>query len=153
MSDAVPTSDDGVVLARLRRFLLATSAFLLAGTVTELVLVGHTEDWKQWIPFALCGLGLVAVLVALLRRRRRPALLTLRAWAALAALGALYGVYEHVAGNLALQREVNPTATGTEVLMGALDGGNPLLAPGVLFLAAALALAATYRHEELKLAK
>jgi hypothetical protein len=144
-SEALRPTNDDLVLARLRRFLLATSALLLAGTVVELLLVGHTEDFAQWIPFALCALGLAAVPVALWRPRR-GALLALRAWALLSALGSLYGVYEHVAGNLALQREVNPTATGAEVLMGALDGGNPLLAPGVLTLAAALALAATYQH-------
>jgi hypothetical protein len=147
MDDALPpvNHDDAVVLARLRRFLLATSALLLAGTLAELLLVGHTENYTQLIPFALCGLGLLTVAVAFFRPRR-GALLALRGAALLAALGSLYGVYEHVAGNLALQREVNPTATGGEVLMGALDGGNPLLAPGVLALAAALALAATYRH-------
>ncbi len=136
------------VLARLRRFLLATAATLLAGTVAELVLVGHTEDFMQWLPFALCGLGFAALALAFFRPRR-GALLTLRAWALLAGAGSLLGVYQHVAGNLALQREVNPTATGTEVLWSALDGGNPLLAPGVLALAAALAFAATYRREEL----
>jgi hypothetical protein len=145
MSEVSTPNGDALVLARLRRFLLATSAALLAGTVVELLLVDHTEDFEQWIPFALCGLGITAVLVALLRPRR-GVLLTLRAWAWLAAAGALYGVYEHVSGNLALQREVNPSATGSELLWGALDGGNPLLAPGVLALAAALTLAAVYKH-------
>ena len=148
MSDAPRPMNDTLVLARLRRFLLATAALLLVGTVAELLLVGHTEDRTQLIPFALCAAGLAAAAVAFFRPRR-GALLGLRAWAALTALGSLYGVYEHVAGNLALQREVNPTATGGEVLMAALDGGNPLLAPGVLTLAAALALAATYRHPSL----
>lgn len=147
MSSGAPLTmtNDALVLSRLRAFLLVTSALLLAGTVAELLLVGHTEGFTQLIPFALCGLGLAAALAALLRPRR-GVLRALRVVAALAALASLYGVYEHVAGNLALQREVNPTAAGLEFLMGALDGGNPLLAPGVLTLAAALALAATYRH-------
>lgn len=139
------TADDAAVLARLRRFLLATAALLFAGTVAELVLVEHTEDAAQWVPFALCGLGFASAAAAFFRPRR-VVLWALRAAALLAAGGSLYGVYEHVAGNLALLREVYPTATGGEVLWGALDGGNPLLAPGVLTLAAALALAATYRH-------
>jgi hypothetical protein len=141
--------NDSLVLSRLRRFLLATAALLLAGTVAELLLVDHTESFTQWIPFALCGLGLLTAAAALFRPRR-GALLALRASAALLALGSLYGVYEHVYGNVALQREVNPTATGSEILWGALDGGNPLLAPGVLTLAAALALAATYHHPALR---
>lgn len=140
--------DDALVLSRLRRFMLGTSGLLFAGTVAELLLVDHAESFTQLIPFALCGLGLLAAAAALFRPRR-AALLALRVVSALAALGSLYGVYEHVAGNVALQREVNPNAAGFEFLMGALDGGNPLLAPGVLTLAAALALAATYRHPAL----
>ena len=139
---------DAAVLSRLRRFLLATSGFLLAGTVAELLLVDHTEDRTQLIPFVLCGLGLLCVGAAFFRPRR-GVLLALRAVALLAVLGSLYGVYEHVWGNLSLQREVNPTATGGELFWSALDGGNPLLAPGVLTLAAALALAATYYHPAL----
>lgn len=140
---------DAEVLRRLRRFLVGAAGLLYAGTVAELLLVGHTESYAQLLPFALCVLGLGAAAAASLREPRRGALVALRVVAVLAAAGSLYGVYEHVAGNLALQREVNPNAAGGEFIMGALDGGNPLLAPGVLTLAAALALAATYRHPAL----
>lgn len=139
---------DAIVLARLRRFLLVTSALLFVGALVELWLVGHAESFVQLIPFGLCGLGLVAALFALLRPRR-AALLTLRACAALAALGSLFGVYEHVEHNVAFQREIIPTSTTGELVSAALAGANPLLAPGVLALAAALALAATYQHPAL----
>ena len=102
----------------------------------------------QLIPFVLCGLGLAAVLWALLRPRR-PALLALRACMAVAVLGSLYGVYEHVAGNLAFHREVHPNAPAAEVFMGAVGGSSPLLAPGILALAAVMAMAATYYHPAL----
>ena len=139
---------DAVVLSRLRRFLLLTSALLFCGTVLELWLVEHAETAVQLIPFALCGLGVAAVVAALLRPRRAT-VLALRACMGLALLGSLYGVYEHVAGNIAFQREVAPNATTREVIAGAIGGGNPLLAPGILAVAALLAAAATYRHAAL----
>lgn len=140
--------NDAAVLERLRRFLLITSALLLAGTVAELVLVGHTESFVQSIPFALCGLGLLALLAAFLRPRR-AALLALRACMGLLALGGLFGVYEHVVENVEFQKEVHPGSTTGELLSSAVGGGNPLLAPCIMLLAAALAAAATYYHPAL----
>jgi hypothetical protein len=140
---------DADVLSRLRRFLLATSAALFVGTAIELWLVGHDETAVQLIPFALCGLGLAASLLAL-ARARRAVLVGLRACALLVAAGGLYGVYEHVSNNFAFLKEVSPNASAGEALKGALGGANPLLAPGIMILAAALALAATYRHVALE---
>jgi peptidoglycan/LPS O-acetylase OafA/YrhL len=134
-----------VTLARLRRFLLALSAVLLAGAVTELWLVEHTEDPVQLTPFVLCGLGAAVAVVALLRPNR-ASLWALRAVMLLVAAGSLLGVYLHVEGNFALESELNPGMAGAQLLLGALGGANPLLAPGVLAVAAVLALAATYQH-------
>jgi len=136
------------VLARLRRFLLVFSVLLFGGALLELWLIEHTADPVQLIPFGLCGLGALAALAALLRPRR-GILLALRASMALVVLGTLLGIYLHVEGNLALQREISPQATAGETLFGTLGGANPLLAPGILAVAAVLALAATYRHPAL----
>jgi hypothetical protein len=133
------------ILSRLRRFLLALSALLFAGALVELWLVGHTEDTVQLLPFALCGAGEAAALLALLRPRR-AAFIFLRVCMALAVAGSLLGVYLHVEGNFMLEREVAPGAATGAALFAALGGGNPLLAPGVLAVAALLALAATYKH-------
>ena len=38
-------------------------AILLLGMIgigAELILLDHTEDWRQWIPLILIGLGLLA---------------------------------------------------------------------------------------------
>ena len=137
------------ILSRLRRFLLALSALLLGGAVVELWLVEHTEDPVQFIPFVLCGLGVMAAL-AVLARPRRATIWALRACMALVAAGSLLGVYLHVESNVELERELNPNMPTGEVLLGALGGANPLLAPGVLAVAAVLALAATYRHAALR---
>ncbi|MFN2500063.1 MAG: hypothetical protein ABR557_13350 [Pyrinomonadaceae bacterium] len=62
-------------------------------------------------------------------------------------LGSLFGMYQHVSGNVAFAREVKPNSSTTELVWRGLQGGNPLLAPGVLAVAAVLALSATYRYE------
>jgi hypothetical protein len=137
-----------VTLRRLRRFLLALSVALLAGAVAELWFVEHTEDKLQLIPFVLCGLGAVAVVVALLRPAR-ASVWALRAVMLLVVLGSLLGVYLHVESNAELERELYPGLSTGRVWLGALGGANPLLAPGVLAVAALLALAATYQHPSL----
>jgi hypothetical protein len=134
------------VLKRLRKFLLLLAILLFTGAIVELWLVGHTEDWLQWIPFVLAIVGtLVGLLV--LTRPGKTAIQVMRIWMALVVLGTLFGVYQHIAGNIAFEREVNPKATTSELAWQGLGGGNPLLAPGVLAIAALLGVAATYRHE------
>jgi hypothetical protein len=139
---------DASVLIRLRQFLLVMSALLLAGTLSELWLINHMEDPVQLIPFALCGLGLVAVFLAMLRPRR-AALLALRVCMGLVVLGSFLGAYLHLESNLGFHRELHPNASIGELLSGTLGGANPLLAPGILALTAALAIAATYYHPAL----
>jgi len=137
------------ILSRLRRFLLIFSVMLLGGAVVELWLVNHTEDPVQLIPFVLCGLGSAAALSALFRPCRAT-MLGLRVCMGLVAVGSLLGIYLHVESNLALQREIDPKASTGEMIWGALGGANPLLAPGVLAVAAVLAFAVTYRHTALR---
>ena len=136
------------VEGRLRFFLLAVAGCICAGTIVELLLAKHTETAVQLIPFALCGLGLLTVAAALVRPRRGM-LIALRVIMPLLLFGSLLGVYEHMQGNLAFELEIRPGATASDVWLKALQGADPLLAPGVLALAASLALAATYEHPAL----
>ncbi|HKY05377.1 MAG TPA: hypothetical protein VJQ56_10830 [Blastocatellia bacterium] len=136
------------ILSRLRSFLLALSGLLCAGTIAELWLAEHMETVVQLIPFGLCGLGLVAALVVLLKPRRIP-ILTLRIIMALVAVGGLYGIYEHIENNIEFQREINPSASTGDAVIASFYGPNPLLAPGIVAVAAALAVAATYHHPAL----
>lgn len=137
------------VLSRLRQFLLVFSALLFVGAVIELWLIGHNEEFVQLIPFGLCGLALAAVLLVLFLPRR-ALILGLLVCMGLVMLGSLFGVYEHVTGNAEFEREINPNASTGNVIMGALGGANPLLAPGVLGVAAMLSLAAIYHHPALE---
>lgn len=136
------------ILQRLRVFLLALSAFMLVGVVIELVLSEHTEEPAQFLPFILCGLGMVAILATLVRPQR----LTLRALQAVmvvVVLGSLFGIYEHLESNVTFELDMRPGAVLGDVIVKALIGAAPLLAPGMLAMAAAVALAATYYHPAL----
>jgi hypothetical protein len=118
---------------------------LLAGTLVELAFTGHTEEPVQWVPFVLGGLGILTAGAALVRPTRRV-LRMLQASMALVAAGSLFGMYEHIANNIAFQLEIKPGLTGFEKLSAGLGGANPLLAPGILGIAALLCMAAAYSH-------
>lgn len=136
------------VESQYRRFLLAMASVTYLGAAVELFLVDHYHVTLQLIPFGLVAVGLAASLWAW----RAPARRSLRAlrWAsAVVVVGSLLGVTLHGTGNVAFELEIRPNAGLGEVLWDGLSGGNPLLAPGMLTLAAVLAAAATYRHPAL----
>lgn len=137
-----------VVEERLRGFLLVVSVVVFAGTIVELWFAEHAESAVQLVPFGLCVLGAVAAIAAY-RAPRRRVLLLLRGVMVVIALGSVFGWYEHLAHNLAFEREIRPGAAAGDVFWLALSGASPLLAPGILALAALLAIAATYRHPAL----
>ena len=108
--------------------------------------MGHTKEPVQWIAFALAGAGAFTLLLVLFRLS--PATVRiLRVCMLLVVLGSLFGMYEHFSGNVAFAREIQPDSTTSRLFWRGLQGGNPLLAPGVLAVASLLALAATYRYE------
>jgi hypothetical protein len=118
---------------------------MCAGTILELWLTEHMESPIQFTPFILCGIGLIAVTLALLLPQRLT-LITLRLVMGLLIAGSLFGVVQHIQHNLAFELEIRPNATISAVWFDALRGASPLLAPGVLALAAIIAIAATYYH-------
>ncbi|MCB9150073.1 MAG: hypothetical protein H6641_15055 [Caldilineaceae bacterium] len=133
------------ILQRLRLFLLAMAAFLFIGTIVELALISHWEDPTQILPFVLCALGAGAVGAMLFRPAPRT-IRVLRWIMGIAFAGSLFGVFEHIEHNIGFALEIQPNATVSQVFFDALGGANPLLAPGMLALAAMLAMAATYYH-------
>jgi hypothetical protein len=136
-------------LARLRRFLFALTVLLYAGTLVELLFTAHTKEPIQFLPFLLCGWGIVITLAALLRPQRNV-LVALRVSMILIALGSVIGLYEHITNNIEFYVEIHPAATFVEEVTAALGGANPLVAPGILAVGAVLALAATYAHPALQ---
>lgn len=134
------------VLRRIRKFLLLLTVSLFAGALAELWLVGHTEDVLQLVPFVLSVVGIVVSLLVFFWPSTGT-IRVMRIWMAVVVLGTLLGIYLHIEGNVAFEREVDPQATTSRLLWQGLGGGNPLLAPGILAIAAVLAVASTYRYQ------
>ena len=138
-----------LLVNRYRTFLLLVAGFSCVFTVVELWLEEHTGSPTQLIPFILCGLGVAAIAAALVRPQRITVTL-LRTVMGATLVGSLFGLYEHIEHNWEFAREIRPNATFSVLLIDTLHGANPLLAPGILALAAVLAIAATYFHPALQ---
>jgi hypothetical protein len=134
------------VLRRLRKCLMVLSLLLFAGALIELWLVGHTVEFVQWVAFVLAGAGALVSLLVLFRLSHTT-VRVLRVCMIVVTLGSLFGIYQHISGNVAFALEIHPDSSTSQLFWRGLQGGNPLLAPGVLAIAALLALSATYRYE------
>lgn len=134
----------------LRRLLAAILVLGLIGTGTELLLLGHTETWQQWVPLVLIGASL-AVLGWHGLSVGSASLLVMRGVMALCVLGGLAGVVLHYQGNAEFAAETYPSIGGFELFTRAMTGATPALAPGTLVELGLLGLAYTFRHPRLAL--
>jgi len=136
-------------LERLRQFLLIISTGVFIMTATELSFLSHWSETIQFLPFALCALGLLTLGVAYFRPGR--ATITTMQWSMIViAVCSLIGFYEHMLNNFAFRMEIDANATTWELIQATLEGANPVLAPGILTLGAVIGLAAIYKHPALK---
>ena len=136
-------------LARLRQFLLIIAAGIFVMTLVELIFVSHWNETIQYLPFGLCGLGLAMLTVAYLRPGR-SSINALRWSMTIIGACSFIGFYEHMTNNFSFWREIQPNATGWELIVATFNGGIPVLAPGILLLGAVIGLAALYQHPLLK---
>ena len=134
-----------VVEQQYRRFLLILSGFIFVGSAVELFFAEHYGNALQIFPFVLSAAGLLSV-IAGLATMRKPYLNALRYVMYVIAAGSLFGIYEHVEHNFEFTSEIKPNLSSIEVFWEALHGASPFLAPGILFLGALLAYAATWKH-------
>ena len=129
--------------------LLALVLFGSAGLLAELLLLEHYDEAYQLIPLVLLAAGLVSGLAVGLRPSRR----TIRLFQAVMAafvVAAVLGLWLHVRGNAAFEREIDASAGGVALLWIALRGATPSLAPGALAQLGLLGLILTYRHPALR---
>ncbi len=130
-------------LARLAAALYGMAAVVFAGTFLELIAARHYESAVQLIPFALCGAGIVVVVLAW-RRPGRAIVQSLRVLMGITAAATLLGIWKHVEGNAGFVQEMHPGVTGWPLLQAAMTGRAPLLASGALAVGAAIAIVATF---------
>jgi phosphoglycerol transferase MdoB-like AlkP superfamily enzyme len=136
-------------LARIRQFLLIISAGVFVMTVTELFFLSHWTETIQILPFVLSGWGLIALLLAYFRPS--PATIKFLRWSMIViGLCSLIGIYEHMSNNLGFQMEIQPNSTTWELVLATLEGANPVLAPGILMLGAAIGWTAVYQQSFLE---
>jgi hypothetical protein len=123
-------------LSRLLTLLLLLGT---AGTLLELLLLGHVEGWQQLVPVVLLALGALVTGWHMLT----PGSVSLRAvrWVGgLYVASGLVGLWFHYVGNVEFEREMAPDAAGWLLIKAALTGATPALAPGTMVWFGALAL-------------
>ena len=137
---------DSASAATLRRIVLALVALGTAGTITELLLIGHFEDANQLIPLVVAGVGLLVVLWV----AAAPSELSLRTlqFIMLVYAGAgIIGVALHYQASVKLLLERDPSLAGYALFTQAVRAAAPpALAPGVLVQLGLLGLAHSHRH-------
>lgn len=133
---------------RLRRLMLGILALGMLGTSAELLLLGHFETWRQWLPLGLLAFGAAAV-VRVAARPTYWSVLGLRLVATAFLLSGLLGMYFHLASNFEFERELDASVRGAGLLWESLTGAFPALAPGAMSLLGLIGLAITAGHPAL----
>ena len=117
------------------RTILFAILFMMVGTMLELYLLDHYEDWQQLIPLVAIGGSLVAMGWYALQRTAFFGNIFLGFLGATALSGGA-GVYLHLAANLEFEQEMKPSATFGDILIESLSGALPTLAPASLIVLA-----------------
>jgi len=136
-------------MTTIRLVLFAILLLGMIGSGVELILLDHTEDWRQWIPLILIGLGLVASGWHGLQSTARSVRVLRAIFIGFIASG-LAGIYFHYQGSAEFKLETNPSLSGWALFREAIRAkAPPLLAPGTMVQLGLLGLAYTYRHPAL----
>lgn len=130
-SSSASTPCDPTDASLLRRALRALVLFGTTGLFAELVLLEHWHDSTQAIPLALLAMALAVTGLHVVSPTRRSAWLFQRVMGALVIVGAL-GVILHLRGNFEFEREILSDRAQGSILLRALQGATPTLAPGAL---------------------
>jgi len=130
-------------LERVRRLLLGLLLFGMAGTTAELWLMGHHEDWKQFIPLAAMALSAASLLwftfgAGLWATR------TFRLCMLMMMVTGAVGAILHYRANMEFQLEMDPSMAGMALLLKVLHAkAPPALAPGNMALLGLMGLIST----------
>ena len=138
----------GPTIGTLRKLLLALVLVGAAGLTVELVTLEHTASTAQWLPIAALVLAVVSSVALWLRPTHRAVRAHQALMVLLLALGAV-GLFLHFQGNLAFELEIEPETRGLTLLIRALYGAVPALAPGALIELSLLGLVQTWGHPAL----
>lgn len=129
--------------------LLLLGLFLLgaAGAGSELILLGHYEQPWQRAPLILIGASLALLAVRLFVKDAR----VLRAFQicmGLFVVAGAVGVWLHYQSNVEFELEMNPAAAGWGLILEALQGAMPTLAPGTMMYLGFVGLLYAWKHPD-----
>ena len=147
------TTDSAIAAGRdgpgpIRRLLMPLLLLGMVGLAAELVLLEHTEDTLQWVPLVALAVSFLLAL-AVAARPGRGVIRAFQAVMAACVVAGAVGFYLHMKGNIEFELESDPSLGGLELLVAALYGATPALAPGALAQLGLLGLVLTYRHPAL----
>ena len=140
---------DSSTTAAVRKFLLIILILGMLGTTTELILLKHTEDVRQWVPLILLVAGLITVPW---RGFSTDPVGTkvFRGLMIVFIISGLAGIYFHFQGDAEFKLEGNPSLRGWALFWEAIRAKTPpLLAPGAMIQLGLIGLAYTYKHPAL----
>ena len=134
-----------MTISMLRSFLLLIFVLGVIGAAAELVLLGHTEDWRQWVPLALFLLSFpVLEFHAIVRSALTFRIL--QATMLMFVISGVVGCWFHYQGKREFKLETNPALAGWELVRQAIFTGTtpPILAPGMMIQLGLIGLAYGY---------
>ena len=135
-------------LSTIRNILLWSLLAGSAGTLLELLLIGHDEMATQFAPLVLLGIGILAAAWTLIAPRP-AAIRTLQILMVVFVASGLIGVVLHYKGNEAFELEMSPSRAGLSLMSKTLTGATPVFAPGSMCLLGIVGLAFTHKHPAL----
>jgi hypothetical protein len=136
-------------LPTIRRLLLWGLLAGSAGTLLELILIGHDEMAAQLAPLLLLAAGILVTGWALLVPNR-AAIRILQLLMAVFVASGIIGIGLHYKGNEAFELEMSPSRAGMSLVSKTVTGATPVLAPGSMSLLGLVGLAFAYRHPALQ---
>jgi hypothetical protein len=142
--------DESLALSRVRRLIRLLVAFGMLGTSVELLLLAHTEDTNQLMPF----IAMVLSLLALIWRTVSGSPASVRAVQfamALMLIAGAVGVVLHYRANMEFQLDIDPSLGGFTLFKTVLEAKSPpALAPGNMALLGLFGLVSVYRDPALQ---
>jgi hypothetical protein len=130
---------------QIRFVLLAILGVATIGTLVELLLLKHVEEWQQLIPVVLLPLSGAVAAWSLFAPSPRS-LRTLEFMMVCCIASGLIGVVQHFQANLTDAAESTPGLSGLALYQEAAMGSIPALAPGTMILLGSIGLLSAFRH-------
>lgn len=118
---------------KVNRLLVLTLVFMAMGTLAELILIDHYEDFWQLIPIVLIAMSLL-VFVFLKWWPSKSIVLLFRVLMVSCILSGFLGTWLHINVNMEFEAELHSTASSWSLFTKSLSGALPALAPGSMIV-------------------